>query len=115
MRCSARKPSYRRVNGRARRFVRSLWPVASCELRHQGPAILARLFELVIFDCDGVLVDSEPIACRVLAEVLTEVGLPMTTRECMALFMGRHWQDSLALIQRRLGHQLDPEFSSDFR
>ena len=33
-------------------------------------------FEAVIFDCDGVLVDSEPIANRVFAEALTDMGLP---------------------------------------
>ena len=34
---------------------------------------------LIIFDCDGVLVDSEPIANRVLAELLTEAGIPTST------------------------------------
>jgi HAD superfamily hydrolase (TIGR01509 family) len=42
----------------------------------------------VIFDCDGVLVDSERIANGVWARLLTEIGLPMTTDESMARFMG---------------------------
>ena len=39
--------------------------------------------ELLIFDCDGVLVDSEPISNRVLAECLTEIGLAMTPEEAV--------------------------------
>ena len=46
-------------------------------------------FELVIFDCDGVLVDSEPIANRVLSERLAEVGLHMDADEVMRRFVGR--------------------------
>jgi HAD superfamily hydrolase (TIGR01509 family) len=73
------------------------------------------LFELVIFDCDGVLVDSEPIANRVMAEAITEAGLPITTEECMANFMGRRLDDSFAVIEARLGHPLPPDFISDYR
>jgi HAD superfamily hydrolase (TIGR01509 family) len=46
----------------------------------------------VIFDCDGVLVDSEPISNRVLAELLTQEGLPMTAEESVEAFMGRAWK-----------------------
>ncbi len=45
----------------------------------------------VIFDCDGVLVDSEPLANRVLAETLTELGVPMSPEESVRRFMGRSW------------------------
>jgi len=41
---------------------------------------------LVIFDCDGVLIDSEPIANRVLAQQLETIGLPMTVEDVMAQF-----------------------------
>lgn len=43
---------------------------------------------LVIFDCDGVLVDSEPLSNRIVAESLTRYGLPMTVKECTDLFVG---------------------------
>lgn len=43
---------------------------------------------LVIFDCDGVLVDSEPITNRALAHNLTDHGLPMDTQTCMDTFVG---------------------------
>jgi HAD superfamily hydrolase (TIGR01509 family) len=45
----------------------------------------------VIFDCDGVLVDSEPLSNRALAETLTAMGVPMTTEESVRRFMGRSW------------------------
>lgn len=44
--------------------------------------------DLMIFDCDGVLVDSETVSNRVLAENLTRHGLPMTLERCMELFVG---------------------------
>ncbi len=44
--------------------------------------------KLVIFDCDGVLVDSEPVTNRVLAENLTRHGFPVTVDDCLDLFVG---------------------------
>ena len=43
---------------------------------------------LVIFDCDGVLVDSEPVTNRMLADDLTAHGLPTTAEQCISLFVG---------------------------
>ncbi|MGH2969800.1 MAG: HAD family hydrolase [Solirubrobacteraceae bacterium] len=60
-------------------------------------------FELVILDCDGVLVDSEPISNRILAERLTAIGLPTTVEQSMRDYMGRSWKSNLELIERRLG------------
>ncbi|MDQ3741674.1 MAG: HAD family hydrolase [Actinomycetota bacterium] len=69
----------------------------------------------VIFDCDGVLVDSEPASNRVLAEVLTEIGLPTTTEESMAAFMGRSWASNLAVIEQRLGGPAPPDLTERYR
>jgi len=44
--------------------------------------------ELVIFDCDGVLVDTEPVTDRIIAASLTQHGLPMTPDQVSALFVG---------------------------
>ena len=61
----------------------------------------------IIFDCDGVLVDTEPAANRVLAEVLTEEGLPTTQAESMATYMGRSWTSCMAIASDRAGRTLD--------
>jgi HAD superfamily hydrolase (TIGR01509 family) len=67
-------------------------------------------WELVIFDCDGVLVDSEFIANRVFAEVMTEMGLPMTAEEAMQQFMGRSMTIVVLMIEERLGRPVPQEF-----
>jgi HAD superfamily hydrolase (TIGR01509 family) len=73
------------------------------------------MISLVIFDCDGVLVDSEPISCRVMAQALTDEGLPATTEDVYRDFMGRAWADSLAMIEERLGRPTRAGFTDDFR
>jgi len=50
---------------------------------------------LLIFDCDGVLVDSEPIANAILAETLTALGRPMTAAESMRTQIGKSLSDIL--------------------
>jgi HAD superfamily hydrolase (TIGR01509 family) len=62
--------------------------------------------ELVIFDCDGVLVDSERLANRVLAELLTEAGLPTTTEESIATYMGLSMASCFAMAEEKLGSPL---------
>ena len=64
---------------------------------------MSNLLDLVIFDCDGVLVDSEPISNRVLADLLTEIGLPTTLEQSLRLFLGKSWKDNFLIIQERLG------------
>ena len=63
-------------------------------------------YDLVIFDCDGVLVDSEPISNRILAERLTAIGLPTTTEQAMQDYMGRSWKTDQQIIEGRLGGPL---------
>ena len=65
---------------------------------------------LVIFDCDGVLVDSEPLANSELAAMLTDLGLPTTREESMAAFMGRAWDSITPLIEARLQAPLPEGF-----
>jgi HAD superfamily hydrolase (TIGR01509 family) len=70
--------------------------------------------ELVIFDCDGVLVDSEPISNRILAQRLSAIGLPTTIEDSYRDYMGRSWATCAALIEERLGHPLPPDFADAF-
>ncbi len=63
--------------------------------------------ELVIFDCDGVLVDTERLSVRIDGRVLADLGLPMTEQEVIDRFVGRteaFWREE---IQRLLGRPLD--------
>ena len=60
----------------------------------------------VIFDCDGVLVDTEAVGNRVLAELLTGAGLPTTTEESMRTYMGRSWASGIAIATEKLGRPL---------
>jgi HAD superfamily hydrolase (TIGR01509 family) len=61
---------------------------------------------LVIFDCDGVLIDSEPIADRVMAEELTAIGWPMTAAENHAQFLGMDVGQVAAAAAARLGRPM---------
>lgn len=68
----------------------------------------------MIFDCDGVLVDTEPIANRVLAEMVSAEGLPTTTAESMRRYMGRSMPAVLETIEAELGRALGPTFADDY-
>ena len=59
--------------------------------------------QLVIFDCDGVLVDSEIIASRVEAELLTEAGYPIDPEELAARFAGLTFRDILLRVEKEAG------------
>ena len=61
---------------------------------------------LLIFDCDGVLVDSEHLACAALAELMTTLGHSMTADEAMLAFAGRSLKDVLARAERLLSRPI---------
>jgi len=60
----------------------------------------------VIFDCDGVLVDTELIANRVLASLLTEAGIPTTFDDCMHDYRGRAMAAVIEAATQQLGGPL---------
>ncbi len=61
---------------------------------------------LVIFDCDGVLVNSEPVANRVVAEMLTAEGWAMTPHDADRRFLGMSFPDMVPLVEAELGRTL---------
>jgi HAD superfamily hydrolase (TIGR01509 family) len=65
---------------------------------------------LVIFDCDGVLVDSERLTVAVEARMLTEMGWPITVDEVIRKFVGGSSDAMLAEIEQHLGPELTAEF-----
>ena len=72
-------------------------------------------FDAVLFDCDGVLVDSEPITIGVLRDMLEELGWTMSQAECMRLFIGKAVKDERAIIETRTGRPLTDEWLARFR
>ena len=69
----------------------------------------------VIFDCDGVLVDSEPAANAVLAELITEIGLPTTREQALATYMGRSWASCVEILERELGRPAPADLRERYR
>ena len=74
-------------------------------------------FDLVIFDCDGVLVDSERLAVRTEAEILTSLGWPLSEADIVERFVGRSAAYMHQEIERHLGRNIDweLEFESRYR
>ena len=68
-------------------------------------------FALIIFDCDGVLIDSEPIANRVLSAELARAGLRLHPDEVMRRFVGRTRAGCLELAAALLGRELPADFA----
>ena len=67
-------------------------------------------FDLVIFDCDGVLVDSELISCRAHSEMLTRHGYQITSDEVLARFLGVSDREARLIIEAELGRDLPGDF-----
>jgi len=72
-------------------------------------------YELVIFDCDGVLVDSERITARVFADMLGELGLAVTLQDVFDRFVGKSLDQCLETVSRSLGREVPPEFALEYR
>ena len=69
---------------------------------------------LVIFDCDGVLVDSERIAIRIDVEVIRRHGWNITEQEVIDLFVGRSDGFMRSEVARRTGRDLGPDWDNAF-
>ncbi|WP_030834683.1 HAD family hydrolase [Streptomyces hygroscopicus] len=71
-------------------------------------------YDLVIFDNDGVLVDSEPISNRLLAAYLTELGHPTSYEDSIRDYMGSAMHRVHDLVLERSGQRLPPDFDATF-
>jgi len=72
-------------------------------------------FDAVLFDCDGVLVDSEAITNGVLRDMLEELGWSLSPKECMRIFLGKAVKDEKALIEAHTGQPLTEDWFVRFR
>ena len=72
-------------------------------------------FDLIIFDCDGVLVDSEVIACHAHAEVLIRHGYPITADQVFDRFLGRSTHQANREVEAELGRSLPDDFHTQLQ
>ena len=75
---------------------------------------MSSLLDLVIFDCDGVLVDSERLSIRVDKVYLDRLGWPMDEAEIVERFVGRSDADMRAEIEAHLGGPIPPDIDEEF-
>ena len=71
-------------------------------------------FDAVLFDCDGVLVDSETITNRVLCVMLNEAGWALTSEACLQLFIGKMVRSQKDLIEANTGKPLTDAWMEEF-
>jgi beta-phosphoglucomutase-like phosphatase (HAD superfamily) len=74
-----------------------------------------RPIELIIFDFDGVVADSELLANTALADYLTRKGKPTTVDDSIRLFMGKRMADTRIAAEAWLGRPLPDDFETDYR
>jgi HAD superfamily hydrolase (TIGR01509 family) len=72
-------------------------------------------FDLVIFDCDGVLVDSEVISCRAHAETLTRHGYPITSDQVLDRFLGVSDREARLIVEAEIGRSLPGDFEAQLK
>jgi HAD superfamily hydrolase (TIGR01509 family) len=81
----------------------------------RGGKVNKSRFDLVIFDCDGVLVDSELITNRIFARMLNEMGIPVSLEDMFEQFVGRSMPQCLEMTAGLLGRPVPDEFLPEFQ
>lgn len=71
--------------------------------------------ELVIFDCDGVLIDSEELSAWVLSGMMAEIGMPITPQIFRSDFLGRSFASATAKATERFGKPMPEDFQMQYR
>ena len=71
--------------------------------------------DLIIFDCDGVLVDSEVISCRAHASTLTRHGYPITEEQVLHRFLGVSDREARLIIENEMGRKLPDDFDAQVK
>jgi HAD superfamily hydrolase (TIGR01509 family) len=72
-------------------------------------------YQCVIFDCDGVLVDSEGITAKVISELSGELGVAMNERFILATFMGKSFNDIKQYLENQISGSLPANFEQVYR
>ena len=76
---------------------------------------MSKAYQLVIFDCDGVLVDSEGLSSRVFAEEINKLGWEISATEVLRRFKGGKFGDALSIIEANITVPLPPDFGKLLR
>ena len=69
----------------------------------------------IIFDFDGVIADSEVLSNTVLAEIVSELGVPTTLEDSYRDYMGKRFHDVIAAIEKTVGRPLPPSFGEEYQ
>lgn len=76
-------------------------------------ALETSLKSLIVFDFDGVIADSETLANTVLAEIATQLGMPMTLESTLDTFMGKRFDDVIAIISTAIGRPVPDSVAAE--
>jgi HAD superfamily hydrolase (TIGR01509 family) len=82
---------------------------------NKAPHTAKAKFDLIIFDCDGVLVDSELISCRAHATTLARHGYAITEDQVLERFLGVSDREARLMIEAELGHNLPDDFDQEVK
>lgn len=72
-------------------------------------------FDAIIFDCDGTLVDSEPITVRTLVDYVKQFDINLDYDEALALFIGRDMKMIIEVLEKQSGKSLPENFDHEYR
>lgn len=70
-------------------------------------------YEAIIWDCDGVLIDSEVIACSVVVKILEDLGYKIQLDDYFSKFFGKSYAQMFYEIERKTGLQLEKNFMQE--
>ena len=81
---------------------------------YPAPMLDSRNIRLIIFDCDGVLVDSEPITNSIFAEMLTDLGLALSASQVHETFVGRSMKQCMEIVHELSGTPAPDDFLDEY-
>jgi HAD superfamily hydrolase (TIGR01509 family) len=89
--------------------------ISKNSLEEKGRTVGMGSKRLIIFDFDGVLADSEILSNTVIAEILTELGVPTSPQDSLRLYMGKRFQEVIDAVEEAVGHPLPDDFPASYQ
>ncbi len=72
-------------------------------------------YALIIFDCDGTLVDSERLSNQLISDMMNEIGIEMSEEKSLKLFKGTHFKHITDYVHEHAPNNIDYDFEPEFR